>query len=168
MANKTQSGAGSAQSTSSSRDHHYEPQYDPHYASVARPMFNDFTHLENAANNPALDVGFVPSSGVVDASRCGPGAVRQSLGSSGFNAPQASQAHQVQYATHPPQAQKISHLSSGYDRTEPYNAIGYVRVDGQVYDDSEMYEEYRQRDHGEELDDNHSGGWYNVPSNASY
>lgn len=168
MANKTQSGARSAQSTSSPRDHHYEPQYDPHYVPVARPMLNDLTYLANVVNNPALDIGFLPSYGVVDASRSGPDAVHHSFGGSGSSASQAGQAHQVQFATYPPQAQQISHLSSGYDRTGPYNAIGYVPVNGQVYDDSELYEEYRQRDQDEELDDNHSGDWYNIRSNVSY
>ncbi|EUC47574.1 hypothetical protein COCMIDRAFT_89864 [Bipolaris oryzae ATCC 44560] len=162
------SSAGSAQSASSSKDHHYDPQYDPHYAPVARPMLNDFTHLANAVNNPALSVGILPSHEVVDASRSGPDAVRRSFGSSGFSAPRAGQAHQVQYAMYPPQAQQAFHLSSGYDHTGPYNAIGHVRVNGQVYEDSELYEEYRPCDQGEELDDNHSGDWYNVGSNVSY
>ncbi|EUC34026.1 hypothetical protein COCCADRAFT_25805 [Bipolaris zeicola 26-R-13] len=162
------SGAGSAQSSSSSRDRHYEPQYDPHYAPVARPMRNDLTHLASAMNNPTLNAGFLPLHGVVDASRSGAGAVPHSFGRSGPNAPQAGQAHQVQYATYPPQAQQISHLSPGYDRTDPYNAIGYVRVDGQVYDDSELYEDYRQCDRDEELDDNYSENWYNVRGDASY
>jgi hypothetical protein len=29
----------------------------------------------------------------------------------------------------------------------PYNAVGYIRSDGEVYDEDEVYEEYRELDY---------------------
>jgi hypothetical protein len=171
-ANGIQSGSEDAQSASSSRDHQYRPQHDPHYAEVARPIRNNYAHLANAMNNPALNVGFGSPYGVAQASPSAGDAVHHSFGS-GFNAPQGGQAHpaeanQAQHIWYPPQVTQISQQTPGYDHTGPYNAVGYVPVNGEIHDRSELYEEYRLSEHGEELNEDDSDSWYNVKAHASY
>jgi hypothetical protein len=58
------------------------------------------------------------------------------------------------------------HQAPGYGYSEPYNAVGYIRRDGRVYDRAEVYEEYRPYEQVDRLNKNKSDEWINVQTNA--
>lgn len=155
-----QSGSAIDEPASSSRDQQYEPQNDTHYTGVARPLPYDHRRLESVMNHPALNTGRDSLDGTPHASPHGRDAMRHSSGRR-LRAPQASQeqpgqASRAELAGNP---QPTGRHAPRYDRSGPFDAVGYVRRDGQAHDHDELYEEYRQNGHVDGLGEDRSDSW---------
>jgi hypothetical protein len=149
-----------------------QPQYDPHrdpqYAQVPRTSRTDNSYLDRAVNNPVLHTAPVPSrqydhgvtsfvasyqsptarSSVPDP----PSRTRTSTYDVFGDRSNASQRfHRLstttdseEYKRRRRQSDRLRTWEREDLRDIPYNAVGYIRSDGEVYDEDEVYEEYRE------------------------
>ncbi|RYN83295.1 hypothetical protein AA0117_g82 [Alternaria alternata] len=151
-------------STSTSRNHAYDPSRDSIYTQAPRPSRSDHAHLTQVTNNSALNTPPPPahpqnlpyrpynaqhqfltnhSSSHLRISPYDP------YGRD-FNASQAFQTTSPAGVFAQPDRQPYYPATGGSrqdqaaDRyADPYNTVGHIRRDGAVYDQEEEYEEYR-------------------------
>ena len=166
MAKKMQSGSGTTRAASYPGGQQRNSQDDTHYITVPRLQRDDYRRLKDVINHPALRTGSGSAYGSSHASPQGDDAGRYSFGGRP-SAPHASQtqpgdANRDHSAAYLPYTQRTLHQAPLHDYSEPYNAVGGIRRDGQVYDNVEVYEEYRPYGQVGRFDENRSDGWTNV------
>ena len=166
MANKMQSVSETTQPTSYTRGQQYNPQDDTHYIEVLRPPRHDHRRLERLMNNPAFQTGSDSSYGARNASPHGEDEGWYSFGNM-LSTPHARQtqsgeANRAQPAGTSSYAPQIMRRTPEHDYSEPYNAVGFVRRDGRVHDNAEVYEEYRPYEQVDRFDEDRSEAWTNV------
>lgn len=93
--------------------------------------------------------------------------------------------HEPRQGRHQSQTSSFPHYVPNFDHTAPYDAIGFSREDGRVFDPEETFEEYRQSEHYEQYSskgyggyeqygqdgqfaENESSEWYDVRPNGKY
>lgn len=162
MANKTKSGSG----TSQSAPFPTSQRYDPHYIEVVRPPRDDYRRLENVINHPALrtepDTSYRASHASPHREDAGLSLFSNALSAPHARPTQSGEANAAQPAGQSSYAPQTPHPAAGHVYSEPYNAVGSIGREGQVFDNSEVYEEYRLYEQVHRLDENWSDDWTNV------
>ncbi|KAF1837581.1 hypothetical protein BDW02DRAFT_565880 [Decorospora gaudefroyi] len=161
----------------SERDH-YDPQQDPQYIQVPRSSRADNLHPVGGVSNSASGIHPSPSR-----SQARPSDARHSnsavLPSSSAPSPRAwtsrynpfsgtfstAQTNQPRLTAatlerlerhQSPDLDSMRRREREDERAGPYHAIGYVRRDGEVFDEDEVYEEYREYEYGDATNEE----WY--------
>ncbi|KAF1946150.1 hypothetical protein EJ02DRAFT_431068 [Clathrospora elynae] len=137
-------------------------------SQVPRSSKTEYSDLARVVNNPALDVAPILSRHQIRASCPSNTQRRGSTARSSIPSPSphtrpptnnpfggSSSANQTtqlpltmaNFEEHKARQRPINSMQRLEDeehRARPYDAIGYIRQDGQVYDENEVYEEYRE------------------------
>jgi hypothetical protein len=153
----------------------YDPQQDPKYAQVPRISRTDYSHLYSVVDHAAFNMAPVPSrreangafgSNAHHQSRITaysslqqyPPHIRSSTYDVFGNGSSASQTSNGRWTKRDLEEHERRRgeqsRSMRWEREEdhaaPYNAVGYIRREGEVYDEDEVYEEYREYDYDSE------------------
>jgi hypothetical protein len=154
----------------------YHPQHDPQYVHVPRTSRTDYSHLNH--DNVALNMAPIPSRRQTNETLAS-NTHRQShitaysslqqypprtqsstydVFGNGSSAYQASHGRSTttdleEHQRQRQQSESMRRWEREDGRDAPYNAVGYTRRDGEVYDEDEVYEEYREYDYDDARND---------------
>ncbi|KAH6861061.1 hypothetical protein BKA58DRAFT_45288 [Alternaria rosae] len=152
-------------STSSTQSNSYDPNNDSVYARVSRPLYpngaaNDYAaYTAPPAPRPQVQQARAYTTPhqfeTGHSSSHLPVFPYQSSESDFYSSPPPHASSSTGHRTQPEQGQYPYQSPSGgahpiqtaQQRSGPYEAIGYIRRDGAVYDKDEVYEEYRPYAH---------------------
>jgi hypothetical protein len=145
----------------------HSPRPNSHYVNVPRPSRSDYSNLDRVVGDPALERDYfsshrhaygrglsstqdrnVPVSANMVAS---PRRTRNSThnvsnGNLSSGRRGGSQLTRERLAEQQ-STSRTETLDRTYGYAGPYDAVGWVRSDGQVFDEDEVYEEYREYDY---------------------